>query len=239
MRNEEAPVEDPQESPFSSRIPHSSSLSTHSSLLRTFVAVEVGDEVTRRAAVILERLRQDAGGDIKWVDPRNFHLTVKFLGPTRRSDLPRLSEALRGLAARVTPFDLEFAGVGAFPGVRRPQVVWLGVIAGQEPLAALAGEAETVCESLGWPRDQKPYRAHLTLGRTRDRGARPGAKDPGRAGSFPEAPAHAARRVEALGAERDASAGVTTVHRLVLMESQLHPRGPTYTVLDSFPLGGI
>jgi RNA 2',3'-cyclic 3'-phosphodiesterase len=206
-------------------------------VLRTFVAVEVGEEVTRRAAEILERLRQVAGSDIKWVDPRNYHLTVKFLGPTRRSDLPRLSEALQELAARVTPFDLEFVGAGAFPSLRRPQVVWLGVIAGQEALAALAGEAEAVCEPLGWPREQKPYRAHLTLGRTRDRSPRRGRKAPARAGSSPEAQASAARLVEGLEAERDASAGLTTVHRLVLMESQLHPHGPTYTVLDSFPFG--
>jgi RNA 2',3'-cyclic 3'-phosphodiesterase len=207
--------------------------------LRTFVAVEVSEDVTRRAAEILERLRQVAGSDIKWVDPRNFHLTVKFLGPTRRSDLPRLSEALGELAARVTPFDLEFVGAGAFPSVRRPQVVWLGVIAGQEALAALAGEAEAVCEPLGWPREPKPYRAHLTLGRARDRSPRQRGKAPTPAGSSPGAQASAARLVEALEVERDASAGLTTVQRLVLMESQLHPHGPTYTVLDSFPFGDI
>lgn len=202
-------------------------------VVRTFVAVEVGEEVARRAAEVLERLRPVAGQKIKWVGPRNFHLTVKFLGPTRRSELPRLSEALRALAARVAPFALEFAGVGAFPNSRRPQVVWLGVIAGQEPLAALAGEAETVCESLGWPREQRPYRAHLTLGRARE--PRRNGKRGGRVVSAGEASQRAAKLVEALEAQREAGAGATTVRRLVLMESQLSPHGPTYTVLDSFP----
>jgi RNA 2',3'-cyclic 3'-phosphodiesterase len=210
--------------------------SSLSSSLRAFVAVEVGEEVTRRAAEVLERLRQAAGSDVKWVDPRNFHLTVKFLGSTRRSDLPRLSEALRALAARVTPFDLEFAGVGAFPNARRPQVVWLGVCAGQEPLAALAGEAEAVFEALGWAREQKPYRAHLTLGRTRE--ARRGARPPSRAGSAAAASSHAAALALALEAEREATAGLASIHRLVLMESQLHPKGPVYAVLDSYPFGG-
>jgi len=204
--------------------------------LRTFVAVEVGEEVTRRAAAVLERLRQAADDDVKWVDPCHFHLTLKFLGPTPRSDLPPLAEALRGLAARTVPFELEFTGVGAFPNPRRPQVVWLGVSAGQEALAALAGGAEEVCETLGWAREQKPYRAHLTLGRARD--PRRAGNAPGRTGAAEEAPDRAASLARALEAERETAAGVTSVQRLILMESQLRPHGPIYTVLDSFPFGG-
>src|SRR5438093_4629073 len=88
--------------------------------LRTFIAVEVGEEVAGWAAQLVERLR--GAGDMKWVEARNFHLTVKFLGHTQRDDLPRLSEALRSVAERTAPFELEMAGVGAFPNVRRPQV---------------------------------------------------------------------------------------------------------------------
>jgi RNA 2',3'-cyclic 3'-phosphodiesterase len=232
MRDEGKGTRAESEGLSSPLIPHPSSLSS----LRAFVAVEVGEEVTRRAAEILERLRPAAGSAVKWVEPRNFHLTVKFLGPTRPSDLPRLSEALRALAARAAPFDLEFAGVGAFPHIRRPQVVWLGVSAGQEALAELAGEAEELFETLGWAREQKPYRAHLTLGRTRTE--RRGARSPSRSGASAAASSHAAALAQALEAEREVIAGLTSVHRLVLVESQLHPKGPIYTVLDSFPFGG-
>jgi 2'-5' RNA ligase len=206
--------------------------------LRAFVAVEVGEELARRAAQIVERLR--GAGDVKWVEPGHFHLTIKFLGATRRADLPRLSEALREAARRAAPFDLELAGVGAFPSLQRPQVVWLGVTSGREALAQLAGAAEEACAALGWSREARTYRAHMTLGRSKDRrprrrdGERQGAggsRLAARTSSF----ADLARRLEA---ERDTPAGATRVDRLVLMQSQLRPDGPIYSVIDSFPLGG-
>jgi len=201
-----------------------------SEVLRTFVAVEIAEEVRRRAAEIVERLRAGDAGVVKWVDPRNLHLTIKFLGATRRADLPRLGAALWSLAAGAAPFDLELAGAGAFPNLRRPQVIWLGVTAGQGELAALAGAAEATCAELGWTREEKPYRAHLTLGRMREprRGAR----------STPVGAGPTAALARALEAERDAAAGRSPVRRLALIESQLRPNGPTYTVLESFPLGG-
>ena len=113
--------------------------------LRAFVAVEIDAEAARRAAEIVERLRTADAGRVKWVDPVNFHLTLKFLGPTRRDALPRLGEALRAIAAEAAPFEMELVGAGAFPNLRRPQVIWLGVTKGSELLAALAGRVEAAC----------------------------------------------------------------------------------------------
>jgi 2'-5' RNA ligase len=221
--------------------PHSASVIPHpspdASLLRAFVAVEVSEEVAGRAAGIVERLRGAGGGAVKWVDQSNFHLTLKFLGQTERAALPGLAEALRDLAARAAPFALEFSGVGAFPNERRPQVIWLGVGAGSEALTALAGAVEEACAALGWEREEKPYRAHLTLGRTRD--PRRGVKGARRAARRPEPSRPDAALLPTLEAERESGAGVTLVHRLVLMQSQLHPNGPIYTVIDSFHLGHV
>src|SRR5205814_1732929 len=121
-------------------------------------------------------------------EPRNLHVTLKFLGETRRADLPRLAEALRELAAHRTSFEAEVGGVGAFPNVRRPDVVWLAVKTGQEALMELAAAVEEACAALGWPREAKPFRAHLTLGRSRTR--RPGPRGGGR----PDGPAAAERQ---------------------------------------------
>jgi 2'-5' RNA ligase len=199
--------------------------------LRAFIAVEIGEEVAARAAQVVERLR--GAGDMKWVDARNLHLTVKFLGATRPEDLPWLSEALRGLAGRTAPFEVELAGVGAFPNIQRPQVVWLGAGTGREALERLAEATEAVCEALGWAREEKPYRAHLTLGRARNP-RREGKGHPQRAGGDVSLP----NLIRALEAERDVAAGTTSIDRLLLKQSQLQRQGPVYTLLDSFSLGG-
>jgi 2'-5' RNA ligase len=201
--------------------------------LRTFVAVEVSAEVVTRAAEILEDLRK-VGGDVKWVEPRNFHLTLKFLGPTSRSDLPQLSAALGEVASRKEPFGLELAGVGAFPSVRRPDVIWLGVVAGQEPLTQLAAETETACAALGWAPEDRPYRAHLTLGRSRTRDQNPRGR--GAAAHPPASSTDRAELTRTLETLRETPACHSPVERVVLMQSELRRGGPIYTVLQSFPL---
>jgi RNA 2',3'-cyclic 3'-phosphodiesterase len=195
--------------------------------LRAFIAVEVSEAVAERAGAIIERLRASEAGDVKWVQPHHFHLTLKFLGETRRADLPALSEALREVAARAAPFTLELSGVGAFPNVRRPRVVWLGASAGGEALVGLAGATETACAALGWSREEKAYHPHLTLGRVRERPR-------GAAGRAPAGPEALTRALEG---ESEAAAGDTRVERIVLVRSELQRGGPVYTVLEGFPLG--
>jgi RNA 2',3'-cyclic 3'-phosphodiesterase len=206
----------------------------HAETLRAFIAVEISEAVAQQAAVIIDRLRATAAADIKWVESHNLHLTLKFLGETRRSDLPRLSEALRGVVAARPAFRMELSGVGAFPNERRPEVIWLGVREGQDALAGLAAATEAACAALGWPREEKPFRVHLTLGRSRQR-----THARNRSGSAPPpASADRASLSRALGAARDATGGLTTIDRLVLVQSQLQPGGPVYTILDAFPLQG-
>jgi 2'-5' RNA ligase len=200
---------------------------THADCIRAFVAVEVGEDVAARAAAIVDELR-GAGADVKWVEPRNLHLTLKFLGETRVSDLPRLGAAFREVAGRRAPFELELTGVGAFPNDRRPRVIWLGVSEGREFLIGLARATEEACAALGWAREERPYQAHLTLGRVAPpRGNRP---EHG-------VPAGLAELSRALEEARDARAGRMPVSRVVLVQSDLKPGGPVYTVLDTFPLG--
>jgi 2'-5' RNA ligase len=196
-------------------------------MMRAFLAVEVSEVVAERAEAVIERLRASGVSDVKWVRPHHFHLTLKFLGETRRSDLLTLSEALREVASRMVPFTLELTGVGAFPSLRRPQVVWLGA-AGGEALASLAAATEDACAALGWTREEKAFHAHLTLGRvrTRQRGK------PNRLQVNTEALTRALER------ESGAAAGETRVERVVLVQSQLQPGGPVYTILESFPLMG-
>lgn len=196
--------------------------------IRAFIAVEVPEAAAERAGAVIERLRADGVEGVKWVQPRHFHLTLKFLGETRQDDLPALSEALREVAGRAAPFSLALAGVGAFPSARRPRVVWLGVASGSEPLVALACATDGACAALGWAREEKPYHPHLTLGRTRE-------LQRGRAGRPTASPEALTRALER---ESSAAAGEVRVERIVLVRSELQRGGPVYTVLDAFPLTG-
>lgn len=188
-----------------------------SDVIRTFVAVAVSDEVRAAVAAAEERLRR-TGADVKWVDPGSVHVTLKFLGNVeagRMGDLAgRLGEALAGTAG----FDVTVAGAGTFPqGRKSVRVVWFGLTEGRESLAAVAGLVDRACFRLGFPKEERPFSPHLTIGRVR----------------------RESRRLAELALEVQAlqfNPLKVRVDRVNLMRSELSPKGPAYTVLESFAL---
>jgi 2'-5' RNA ligase len=134
--------------------------------MRLFLALEVPAAVRSRIAAATQLLRERFAQQVRWVDPDAVHLTVKFLGeqsPELAADLlQRLAPRAEGHAA----FDLACGGIGAFPSLRRPRVVWCGV----EPnpaLTLLYEDVEGAASEAGLEREQRAYRPHLTLGRLR------------------------------------------------------------------------
>ncbi|HXG01903.1 MAG TPA: RNA 2',3'-cyclic phosphodiesterase [Candidatus Binatia bacterium] len=185
--------------------------------VRAFVAVLLSDEV--RAALAAEiRYLQSRAPDVAWVPPENLHLTLKFLGAVEEERVPLVGRALAAVAARMDAFDLAIAGLGAFPSVTRPRVLWAGISAGAEALACLAGEIEDALAALGFAREERPFAGHVTLGRVR-------------------VPRRDPVLGEALAAGLRRPFGRTVVDRLTLIRSDLSPRGARYTPLDSWPLG--
>jgi 2'-5' RNA ligase len=146
------------------------------------------------------------------------HTTLKFLGEQDPSLVPRLAAAVSALASALKPCDVRLGGYGAFPNFRRPNVVWMG---GEPaaPLIAIAKAIDDACATLGVPREERPFRAHITLGRVK----RP------------------LGRTEAVGLERIAAARHEAfpwhVGSVEIMQSTLGSAGPKYTVLQSIPLG--
>jgi RNA 2',3'-cyclic 3'-phosphodiesterase len=147
-------------------------------------------------------------------------LTLKFLGNVEPRALPALAAGLAGVARTAVPFEIELQGAGAFPRMDRPQVVWIGAASGKEALAVLAAGVESACAGAGFAREERPFRAHLTLGRV---------KPASGAGGLPA-------RLRALG---DVSLGAARVERFELMRSTLTPRGPVYSVVESFLLESV
>lgn len=180
--------------------------------MRTFIAVEIDQAVRQRTAGLIERLRPLSGG-VSWVGPDKLHFTLKFLGDVDQRQIPEVCQAVETAAAGFGPFEIAVQGVGAFPRVNRPSVIWLGASDGTDRMTELAERVEMAMKRLGFPRESRPFKAHLTLGRVR----RPGPQ--------------MTELAEALKQNASFEAGRCTVAEVVVFSSQLHPSGAIYTAL--------
>ena len=187
--------------------------------IRTFIAVEMDPAIRRAAKGLIEKFRA-AGADVGWVAPEKMHLTLKFLGDVRETDVPLVCEAVGEAVAGAAPFELDVRGAGAFPNLSRPRVIWLGSGEGEQAMAGLADRIEAVLESLGFAREARRFHAHLTLGRVRRGGPAISAL---------------ARMVQE---HAEVEIGRTSVEEVVVFSSQLKPTGAVYEALSRAPLGG-
>lgn len=187
--------------------------------MRAFVAVAVSDAVRARVAEWSAALRA-AGADYRWVEPANYHLTLKFLGSIDPAAMMAPMEtALAEMAAGMRPVTITCQGIGCFPGWGNPRVLWVGLSDGRAAMTAMARAVDQVTARLGFapsPQDPTP---HVTLARQRSSSG---------ASRLREA-------VSRLG--EDMVAGSFTAEEILLMESRLSPAGPTYLVRGRFRLG--
>lgn len=183
--------------------------------LRAFIAVHIPDDVKQalnEASLLLAG--RVPTGVVRWVRPEQMHLTLRFLGDTDTGKLPAIQAAMDAVAATNAPFKMRLGGIGCFPNMRRPRVIWVGLSGGEVRLLSLVAALEKELAPLGWEPEGKPFRAHLTLGRVKDeRGA--------------------------AGVEwaADVPSLAVPVEAIYLIESQLKPSGPIYTVRHLSRLG--
>jgi 2'-5' RNA ligase len=189
---------------------------------RAFLALTLDDETRSAVAAIIERLRPLSQA-VAWVPEPNLHLTLKFLGNQSEARLAEVRDAVAEAVAASAPFTLTLHGVGAFPGMERPRILWVGVADGALAARELQGKVEAALVRRGFAADTRPWHPHLTIGRVFD--DRRWRREAGPA--LREAVAEAARR----------SFGVLAVGRVVLMRSDLSPRGARYAELASAALG--
>ena len=177
--------------------------------VRAFVALELSPPLRASLGELQQRLRPSLGG-IRLVRPEAIHLTLRFLGPTRPEQIQALGPPLAAAARACPPFEVHVRGVGTFPARGRPRILWAGL---ELPSAAL--ELQRACElaaaAAGLGREQRPFRAHLTLGRWRESTTRP---------VLPET-----------------DLGATRLDSLVLFRSELGKGGAVHTPLTRFALG--
>ena len=132
--------------------------------IRAFIAIDLHSDVQQKLGDIIRRLKPLAGDAVRWVPEHNIHVTLKFLGDTSPANLEVLKKIITSESGRYTPMALTLTALGAFPNLRRPRVIWVGVEAPPALAAITRGiEAETL--RLGYAAEDRPFSPHLTLGR--------------------------------------------------------------------------
>ncbi|MCX6827170.1 MAG: RNA 2',3'-cyclic phosphodiesterase [candidate division Zixibacteria bacterium] len=135
--------------------------------MRLFIALPLPKNIEDFLGEIIFVLKQK-GGKVKWVAPKNVHLTVKFLGETGEDKIAAIKSVLQGIAEKYPPVLAAINKIGAFPDLKQPRVIWAGLTGDINILEALAGDIEKEMTQLGFPGEDKGFKAHLTLGRIKD-----------------------------------------------------------------------
>jgi 2'-5' RNA ligase len=187
-------------------------------LIRSFLAIELPASIQKSIETVQGDLKTSRA-DVRWVHPARIHLTLKFFGEIEEAAVPGILKAIEGPLGAVEPFSLTARGTGAFPSLRNPRVVWMGMAGEEETLLSLQKGLETELDRIGFSPEGRPFRPHLTLGRVNS--------DRGRAAL--------AERMERY---RDEVFGTFTVERVVLFKSELRPTGPVYSPLGERGVGG-
>jgi RNA 2',3'-cyclic 3'-phosphodiesterase len=182
--------------------------------IRSFVSIDLEDEkILSQVESIMSSL-SSLGGDLKPVERENIHLTLKFLGNVSASKL----EEARSALAKVTfpPFSLEIKGAGAFPNLKRMNVVWVGVGEGWSQVELIFEQTEKILHQLGFSRETRPFSPHITVARVKS------GRKRDEIAAF-------------LGHLTDESFGTFNVESVRLKQSVLSSSGPKYSTLYEVP----
>ena len=185
--------------------------------IRSFIAIELPDELKLALARLRETLRQDHEKWVKWVDPYGIHLTLKFLGDVGVDKIDDINRALEEAVRGTSPFHLEARNLGTFPNLRRVQVVWVGVGGELDKLRQLQRSIESSLAPLGFSAEARTFTAHLTLARVRNQAS----------------PDERQRLGQLIAATKFETAYAIEVAAINLMKSQLTREGAIYRRISS------
>ena len=189
------------------------------SLLRAFIAVEIPIGIRQTVCNVTSDLRNGVGSLIRWVPMENMHLTLKFLGDVAPSNVDMLSQMLRAEADLFNCFELHLTGLGSFPSLKRPRVIYIGIRA-PAALETLHRGIESASRRLGYESEERGFSPHLTIGRVKQ--------------NVTATEQQMIRR--ALEETKIDSLGTARVDSVHLYKSDLKPTGSVYTRLFSAPL---
>ena len=189
-----------------------------SNAVRAFIAIELPGFIKTAIADVQKSLMRKIPG-IRWTTPNHIHLTLAFLGDVLPEDITGICGVLSELAETVSPFELSVKGLGAFPGLGRPRVVWMGIGGEINRLQHLYRGLSEHLEIIGFAGEKRPFVGHLTLGRAKEH-------------------VHAIRLVDCVRGMKDFETRRFNVNEAALVKSELKPDGPIYTKLCSAEFTG-
>jgi 2'-5' RNA ligase len=184
--------------------------------IRTFISVNLDAALHDSIDTLIKKLSASNAG-VKWVAPDNVHLTLKFLGNIEERRLPEIYAACERAVAEAEPIELDVCAMGCFPNMNRPRVVWVGIEKGAEALHQLQRRLEDELDKIGFPREDRKFKAHLTIGRVK--------KQKG-----------ISRLCQLIEEEREIALGSMRAEKISVMKSKTLPTGPIYTELRTVPL---
>lgn len=187
--------------------------------MRTFIAIELPGQIRDFLAHIEERLIA-THADVKWVEPKNIHLTLKFLGEIDEKKHERINLILDEVAGQKPSYKIRISSIGAFPKLDSPRVIWVGVDSGDKETKELAKALEEKIQKIGIPKEDRAFSSHITIGRTRS------TKDRDKL----------VQELNNLGSKFSAENLEFSVNKITLYKSTLTPQGPIYEVLKEASL---
>ncbi len=187
-----------------------------SDTIRTFIAIELPGNIISSIRKVQEGIKS-YGFKVRWVRPENIHLTLKFLGNINEADTEKIGRAIFDAVKEYPPISLAAKGIGVFPGVKRPRVIWVGITGQVEPLIGMQKTLDDKLEAIGFPKENRPFKGHLTLARVKGK-------------------IDSKRLSEAMKEFQEFEAEPFTADQIILFKSELKPTGSVYTKLLSASL---
>jgi RNA 2',3'-cyclic 3'-phosphodiesterase len=187
--------------------------------MRAFIAIELPKEIKEHLSKIQGKLKA-SGADVKWVEPANIHLTLKFLGEIDEEVKAKVITALSGIASDRNSFIASISSIGAFPKAQSPRVIWAGLNLGDEQVKEIAKQIDSDLEKIGLAKEDREFSSHITLGRTKSSKNR-------------------IELVKLLEGLSETQLGPFEFHvsKITFFKSTLTPKGPIYEALHESCLG--
>jgi len=183
--------------------------------IRAFLAIEPPENILQEISRLQDKLKREISGRLSWTRPQGQHLTLKFFGDISRDDIKNISAAMQKRVVAEQKMNLKVEKLGVFPDARRPRALWCGVTGDVEKLINLQKKLDGDFATLGFPAEDRSFKAHLTLARIKD-------------------PRDMTGMSEALKKHNEFTAGEFVADKLFLFQSKLSPQGAVYTKLAEF-----